>query len=169
MKPVLVYLLVLISTWLRFTLTRESKPILPVAEDLVEGPAGEGLPTVWTTGPRGASSGSPAPRLHCDAELQMPELREKVAALREGGEMPEDSAEQLRDFYLPACLNCGGISDFEFTTDAFGGLCGSEWEEMMRTMRPKFHRPSWLSALILLTASSDLTLPYGRIVHDYLA
>ncbi len=37
----------------------------------------------------------------------MPELREKVAALREGGEMPEDWAEQLRDFYLPACLNCG--------------------------------------------------------------
>ncbi len=71
--------------------------ILPVAEDLVEGPAGEGLPTVWTTGSRGASSGSPAPRL-CDAELQMPELREKVAALREGGEMPEHWAEQLRDF-----------------------------------------------------------------------
>ncbi len=99
----------------------------------------------------------------------MPELREKVAALREGGEMPEDWAEQLRDFYLPACLNCGAISDFEFTTDAFGGLCGSEWEEMMRTMRPKFHRPSWLSALILVMASSDLTLPYGRIVHDYLS
>jgi len=99
----------------------------------------------------------------------MPELREKVAALRAGGEMLEDRAEQLRDFYLPACLNCGGISDFEFTSDAFGGLCGSEWEEMMRTMRPKFHRPSWLSALILLTASSDLTLPYGRIVHDYFA
>ena len=99
----------------------------------------------------------------------MPELREKVAALREGGEMPEDSAEQLRDFYLPACLNCGAISDFEFTTAAFGGLCGPEWEEMMRTMRPKFHRPSWLSALILVMASSDLTLPYGRIVHDYLA
>ena len=90
----------------------------------------------------------------------MPEFREKVAALREGGEMPEDWAEQLRDFYLPACLNCGGISDFEFTTDAFGGLCGSEWEEMMRTMTPTFHRPSWLSALILVMAPSDLTPPY---------
>ncbi len=54
----------------------------------------------------------------------MPELRENVAALREGGEMPEDWTEQLRDFYLPACLNCGAISDFEFTTAAFGGLCG---------------------------------------------
>ena len=40
-------------------------------------------------------------RLHRDAEAQVPELREKVAALREDPEMREDWAEQLRDFYLP--------------------------------------------------------------------
>ena len=40
-------------------------------------------------------------RLHRDAEAQVPELREKVAALRGDPEMREDWAEQLRDFYLP--------------------------------------------------------------------
>ncbi len=52
----------------------------------------------------------------------MPALREKVAALREGGEMPEDWAEQLRDFYLPAFLNCGAFSVFEFTSYDFVGV-----------------------------------------------
>ena len=46
-------------------------------------------------------------RLHRDAESQMPDVREKVAALREGGKMPEDWAEQLRDFYLPVSREQG--------------------------------------------------------------
>ena len=46
-------------------------------------------------------------RLHRSAEAQVPELREKVAALREGGQMPEDWAEQLRDFFLPVSREQG--------------------------------------------------------------
>ncbi len=40
-------------------------------------------------------------RLHRESDAQMPAVREKVAGLRAGGEMPEDWPEQLRDFFLP--------------------------------------------------------------------
>ena len=46
-------------------------------------------------------------RLHRDAELQRPELRKKAAAIRQGAKMPEDWAEQLRDFYLPVSREQG--------------------------------------------------------------
>ncbi|MCZ6860634.1 MAG: class I SAM-dependent methyltransferase [Alphaproteobacteria bacterium] len=46
-------------------------------------------------------------RLHRDAELQKPELRKKAEAIRQGGKMPEDWAEQLRDFYLPVSREQG--------------------------------------------------------------
>ena len=46
-------------------------------------------------------------RLHRDAELQRPELRKKAEAIRQGGKMPEDWAEQLRDFYLPVSREQG--------------------------------------------------------------
>ena len=40
-------------------------------------------------------------RLYREADEQTPELCEKVAGLRRDGQMPDDWAEQLRDYYLP--------------------------------------------------------------------
>ncbi len=39
-------------------------------------------------------------RLHREAEAQMPEVRNKVTGLRQGRDMPEDWAEQLREFHM---------------------------------------------------------------------
>ena len=46
-------------------------------------------------------------RLHREAEAQTPELRKRMAATREGGQMTEDWPEQMRDFYLPVSREQG--------------------------------------------------------------
>ena len=46
-------------------------------------------------------------RLYREADEQTPEVCEKVAGLRRDGQMPDDWAEQLRDYYLPVSRGQG--------------------------------------------------------------
>ncbi len=46
-------------------------------------------------------------RLHSEADAQSPQIRQMMAGLRERGQMPDDWAEHMKDFYLPVSREQG--------------------------------------------------------------